>query len=68
MTLKRLIIFIPSIEGYGVEKNLFIITNFLANHFNQIVVISASNKYKNYFKKKYFFYLPNLNFGKKKVG
>ena len=28
---KKLIIFMPSIDGGGVEKNLFIISNFLSN-------------------------------------
>ena len=29
MSQKRLIIFIPSIEGGGVEKNLFLISDYL---------------------------------------
>ena len=29
---KKLIIFMPSIEGGGVEKNLFIVSNYLAKN------------------------------------
>ena len=43
---KKLIIFIPSIEGGGVEKNLFIISNYLKDKINNISVISISNKFK----------------------
>ena len=53
---KKLIIFMPSIEGGGVEKNLFIISNYLATKLNKVSIISASLKYKNKFKKKYKFY------------
>ena len=41
----------PSIEGGGVEKNLFIISNYLATKLNKISIISASLKYKSKFKK-----------------
>ena len=30
MTQKKLILFMPSVEGGGVEKNFFIISNYLA--------------------------------------
>lgn len=62
MTSKKLVIFIPSIEGYGVEKNLFIVTNFLKKYFKQITVISVSKKYKSNFKKNIFFLSPIINF------
>ena len=48
---KKIIMFIPSIEGGGVEKNFFILSNYLSN-FNKISVITISNKYKNKFNKK----------------
>ena len=35
---KKLIIFMPSIDGGGVEKNLFIISNFLSTKLNEIVL------------------------------
>ena len=52
MKQKRLIIFIPSIEGGGVEKNLFIISNYLKDKINNISLISLSNKFKNKFSNK----------------
>ena len=41
----------PSIEGGGVEKNLFIISNYLAKRVEKLSVITISKKYKNRFKK-----------------
>lgn len=52
---KKLVIFMPSIEGGGVEKNLFIVSNYLAKKLDKISIISASLKYKRKFKK-------NINF------
>tara|TARA_Y100001958_G_C21231165_1_gene556910 strand:+ start:1 stop:1089 length:1089 start_codon:yes stop_codon:yes gene_type:complete len=46
---KKLIIFIPSIEGGGVEKNLFIISKYLKDKIKNISVITISNRYKNRF-------------------
>ena len=43
---KKIIIFIPSIEGGGVEKNLFIVTNYLASKVKNLFLISISKKYK----------------------
>ena len=55
---KKLIIFIPSIEGGGVEKNLYIISNYLAKKLNKISIISSSLKYKNRFTKNINFIVP----------
>ena len=41
----------PSIEGGGVEKNLFIISNYLTNKFSNVSVITISKKYKYKFHK-----------------
>ncbi len=41
MTQKKIILFIPSIEGGGVEKNFFIISNFLAKNLNNVFLITA---------------------------
>lgn len=49
MNKKRLIIFIPSIEEGGVEKNLFIISNYIAKKVNKTLLITSSQKYKNKF-------------------
>ena len=59
---KKLIIFIPSIEGGGVEKNLFIISNYLKDKINNISVISVSNKFKNKFKGRIKFISPKADF------
>ena len=59
---KKLIIFIPSIEGGGVEKNLFIISNYLKNKINNISVITISNKFKNRFTGKINFISPKATF------
>ena len=41
----------PSIEGGGVEKNLFLVTNYLSQKFNKISVVTISKKYKAKFNK-----------------
>jgi len=59
---KKLIIFIPSIEGGGVEKNLFIISNYLKDKIKDISVITVSNRFKNKFIGKINFISPKSNF------
>jgi glycosyltransferase involved in cell wall biosynthesis len=48
---KKLVIFMPSIEGGGVEKNLFIVANYLTKKINNIALITISKKYKSKFDK-----------------
>jgi glycosyltransferase involved in cell wall biosynthesis len=43
--MKSLIVFIPSIENAGVEKNLFIICNFLIKKIDKIYLITANNNF-----------------------
>ena len=62
MTQKKLIIFIPSIEGGGVEKNLFIITNFLAKKINNISIITTSYQFRKKFDKRINVVLPKNKF------
>ena len=50
MKQKKLIIFMPSIEGGGVEKNLFIISNFLASKLDNTLLITASRSFNSKFK------------------
>jgi len=63
--MKTLIIFNPSIEDGGVEKNLFLISNYLAEKIKNIILISSSFNKKNLFSKKihfsciYFKFLEN---------
>lgn len=65
MKQKELIIFIPSIEGGGVEKNLFLITNFLSQKYKKIKFITSSSLKKNFnenitvFNKKYIKFFLN---------
>ncbi len=59
---KKLLIFIPSIEGGGVEKNLFILSNYLKDKINNISLITISNKFKNRFSGKIKFISPKANF------
>ena len=42
---KNLIIFIPSIEDGGVEKNLFIVANYLSKKIDNIEIITCNNNY-----------------------
>ena len=46
MNKKEIVIFMPSIDGGGVEKNFFLITNYLSTKFNKISVISLSSEQK----------------------
>ena len=39
---KKVLIFMPSIEGGGVEKNLFLVTNFLVKKIKKITLITIS--------------------------
>jgi len=59
---KRLIIFMPSVEGGGVEKNLFIISNYLAENLDGIKLISANKNIKKLLHKKIDFIHPKSNF------
>ena len=49
---KKVIIFMPSIEGGGVEKNLFIVSNYLVKKIDSVSIITISKKYQNKFDKK----------------
>jgi glycosyltransferase involved in cell wall biosynthesis len=43
MSKKNIAVFIPSIESGGVEKNLFLITNFLSSKMDHITLITCDN-------------------------
>ena len=64
-TQKRLIIFMPSIEGGGVEKNLFIISNYLSDTIRDISIITTHKNYTDKFNKKIKFIFPKnkINLG-----
>lgn len=46
----EIVFFMPSIESGGVEKNLFIIGNFIAKNTKYTKIITADSKYNNYFR------------------
>ncbi|MDC1279772.1 glycosyltransferase, partial [Pelagibacteraceae bacterium] len=62
MKKKKLIIFMPSIEGGGVEKNLYIISNYLVNKISDISLISVTKSAKPRFNKKIKFISPQSYF------
>ncbi len=49
---KKLIIFIPSIEDGGLEKNLFTVSNYLIKKINNIEIITCNNDFKYKFNNK----------------
>lgn len=57
---KEIIIFTPTIEDGGVEKNLYNITNYLADKIDKVTVITANNN-KNNFNNKINLISPNKN-------
>ena len=62
---KNLILFMPSIEGGGVEKNLFIVSNYLSSKINNVVLITCNSEYRKFFKG-IDFICPKSNLWKKK--
>ena len=51
----------PSIEGGGVEKNLFIVSNYFSKKFKKIYLITASKDAKKRFNKKIHVISPKIN-------
>ena len=49
------LIFCPSIESGGVEKNLFIISNYLSKKMKKIYVLTANTNMSNKFNKNIIF-------------
>lgn len=47
MTDKKIILFMPSIEGGGVEKNFFVISNYLAKKKNNVLLVTAEKRFLN---------------------
>ena len=60
---KKLVIFMPSMEGGGVEKNIIIISNYLAKYIKNIELITFNQKFNNFFDKK----IKIINYSKKKM-
>jgi glycosyltransferase involved in cell wall biosynthesis len=60
---KKILFFAPSIEEGGVEKNLFIVANFIAKNKDYKVYVLTANKNKNkFFDKEINFISPSSNF------
>ena len=55
---KNILIFCPSIEDGGVEKNLYLISNYLAKNKYKVDVITANKDKKNNFINKVNFSSP----------
>ncbi len=64
--MSKLLIFIPSIEDGGVEKNLYLITNYLIEKGLDVSLITANKEKKNCFNKKLKFISAKNNFWSKK--
>lgn len=64
--MKKLIIFIPSIEDGGVEKNLFLISNYLSKKVKNIGLITANFEYKKRFNKRIKFLGIDFKYLRKK--
>ena len=62
MNKKKLILFMPSIEGGGVEKNFFIISNFLSKKIDNITIITTSRKNIKKFNKRIKLLMPENKF------
>ena len=48
MKSNNIVFFIPSIEGGGVEKNLFLIINYFCKSYDKIYIITSSFVYSNF--------------------
>ena len=66
MKEKKLIIFIPSVEGGGVEKNFFLVSNYLSQRFRNVSVITADKNIKSKLSKKIILICPKSNSWSKK--
>ena len=57
--MKKLIIYIPSIEGGGVEKNLYYISNYLSKKNIDIYIVTANTNHKKFFNNKIKYICPD---------
>lgn len=58
----KIILFMPSVDSGGVEKNFFLISDYLAKKCNDIVVISISKRIKKFLNKNIELVTLNFNF------
>ena len=58
MNKKKIILFMPTIDIGGVEKNFLIISNYLSNKFDNIYVITTSfQKKKKFFEQNKIYFI-----------
>ena len=56
------LIFCPSIESGGAEKNLFLVSNYLSHKLDKLYILTANKNMKSKFNKKIIFVSPNSNY------
>ena len=61
MKEKKLLIFMPSVEDGGVEKNFFLIVNYLSKKIHDITIITAHKSIRKKLDKKIKLITPNSN-------
>lgn len=62
---KKILLFMPSIEGGGAEKNFFIVANHISRFFPEVSIITVSKKFKNKFSNKIKIITPESSFWEK---
>ena len=62
MTKKKIIIFMPSIEDGGVEKNFFLVSNYLSKKIDDLSVITVSKNIKKKLNKKIKIITPGIRY------
>ena len=50
--MKKINLFMPAMEGGGVEKNLILIANYVSQHISNVSLITFDNTYNKYFNKR----------------
>lgn len=65
MKIENLIIFIPSIDAGGAEKNLFLISNYLVHKIKKVIVVTASKSSKKRFNKNIEIVSPKTTYWEK---
>ena len=58
----KIILFMPCIDSGGVEKNFFLISNFLAKNIKNVTVITISKNIRNQLNEKINFVSLNYDF------
>ena len=64
--MKTLVVFFPSIESGGVEKNFYYLINNFSSKYKKIIIITSSKIKKNLFDKKIKFLKPKISFWENK--